>query len=85
MSGRWDMEEFCLASGWAVIDAGNRVQVAEGAGKGLVKHSGDSCEARVNSRRSRVRQILIQDASGNLTELFEPLAAYHERSLRAAG
>ena len=27
-----------------------------------------------------VRQILIQDPSGNLTELFEPLAAYHERS-----
>ena len=28
-----------------------------------------------------IRQILIQDPSGNLTEeLFEPLAAYHERS-----
>ena len=27
-----------------------------------------------------VRQILVQDPSGNLTELFEPLAAYHERS-----
>jgi catechol 2,3-dioxygenase-like lactoylglutathione lyase family enzyme len=26
-----------------------------------------------------VRQILIQDPSGNLTELFEPMAAYHER------
>ena len=26
-----------------------------------------------------VRQILIQDPSGNLVELFEPLAAYHER------
>jgi len=32
-----------------------------------------------------VRQILIQDPSGNLTELFEPLAAYHERAPRAAG
>ena len=32
-----------------------------------------------------VRQILIQDPSGNLTELFEPLAAYHERSPRPAG
>ena len=32
-----------------------------------------------------VRQILIQDPSGNLTELFEPLAAYHERPPRAAG
>ena len=29
-----------------------------------------------------VRQILIQDPSGNLTELFEPLAAYHERPPR---
>jgi len=27
-----------------------------------------------------VRQILIQDPSGNIVELFEPLAAYHERS-----
>lgn len=27
-----------------------------------------------------VRQILVEDPSGNLTELFEPLAAYHERS-----
>jgi catechol 2,3-dioxygenase-like lactoylglutathione lyase family enzyme len=32
-----------------------------------------------------VRQILIQDPSGNLTELFEPLAAYHERSPQPAG
>jgi catechol 2,3-dioxygenase-like lactoylglutathione lyase family enzyme len=32
-----------------------------------------------------VRQILIQDPSGNLTELFEPLAAYHERSPHGAG
>ena len=32
-----------------------------------------------------VRQILVQDPSGNLTELFEPLAAYHERPPRAAG
>jgi hypothetical protein len=32
-----------------------------------------------------VRQILIQDPSGNLTELFEPLAAYHERSPGAVG
>jgi catechol 2,3-dioxygenase-like lactoylglutathione lyase family enzyme len=31
-----------------------------------------------------VRQILIQDPSGNLIELFEPLAAYHERPPRAA-
>ena len=31
-----------------------------------------------------VRQILIQDPSGNLTELFEPLAAYHERSPQPA-
>ena len=27
-----------------------------------------------------VRQILIEDPSGNPIELFEPLAAYHERS-----
>jgi catechol 2,3-dioxygenase-like lactoylglutathione lyase family enzyme len=26
-----------------------------------------------------VRQILIEDPSGNLAELYEPLAAYHER------
>ena len=32
-----------------------------------------------------VRQILIQDPSGNLIELFEPLAAYHERPPQAAG
>jgi catechol 2,3-dioxygenase-like lactoylglutathione lyase family enzyme len=32
-----------------------------------------------------VRQILIQDPSGNLTELFEPLAAYHERPPQPAG
>ena len=32
-----------------------------------------------------VRQVLIRDPSGNLTELFEPLAAYHERPPRAAG
>ncbi len=32
-----------------------------------------------------LRQILIQDPSGNLTELFEPLAAYHERTPRTAG
>jgi catechol 2,3-dioxygenase-like lactoylglutathione lyase family enzyme len=32
-----------------------------------------------------VRQILIQDPSGNLTELFEPLAAYHERPGQPAG
>ena len=31
-----------------------------------------------------VRQILIQDPSGNLTELSEPLAAYHERPAGAA-
>ena len=31
-----------------------------------------------------VRQILIQDPSGNLTELSEPLAAYHERPPGAA-
>ena len=30
-----------------------------------------------------VRQILIQDPSGNLTELSEPLAAYHERPPRS--
>jgi catechol 2,3-dioxygenase-like lactoylglutathione lyase family enzyme len=29
-----------------------------------------------------VRQILIEDPSGNLAELFEPLAAYHERTPR---
>ena len=27
-----------------------------------------------------VRQILIEDPSGNPVELFEPLAAYHERA-----
>jgi catechol 2,3-dioxygenase-like lactoylglutathione lyase family enzyme len=27
-----------------------------------------------------VKQILLQDPAGNLVELFEPLAAYHERS-----
>jgi len=27
-----------------------------------------------------VKQILLQDPAGNLIELFEPLAAYHERS-----
>ena len=32
-----------------------------------------------------VRQILIQDPSGNLTELFEPLAAYHERPPQPVG
>ena len=32
-----------------------------------------------------VRQILIQDPSGNLVELFEPLAAYHERPPQAGG
>lgn len=32
-----------------------------------------------------VRQILVQDPSGNLTELFEPFAAYHERPPHAAG
>jgi hypothetical protein len=32
-----------------------------------------------------VRQILLQDPSGNPIELFEPLAAYHERTPRAAG
>jgi catechol 2,3-dioxygenase-like lactoylglutathione lyase family enzyme len=32
-----------------------------------------------------VRQILIQDPSGNLTELFEPLAAYHDRPPQPAG
>ena len=32
-----------------------------------------------------VRQILIQDPSGNLIELFEPLAAYRERPPQAAG
>ena len=26
-----------------------------------------------------VKQILLQDPAGNLVELFEPLAAYHER------
>jgi len=31
-----------------------------------------------------VRQILIQDPSGNLTELFEPLTAYHDRPPREA-
>jgi catechol 2,3-dioxygenase-like lactoylglutathione lyase family enzyme len=32
-----------------------------------------------------VRQILIEDPSGNLTELFEPLAGYHERPPSTAG
>ena len=32
-----------------------------------------------------VRQILIQDPAGNLVELFEPLAAYHERPSQPAG
>lgn len=32
-----------------------------------------------------VRQILIEDPSGNPIELFEPLAAYHERPPRAGG
>lgn len=32
-----------------------------------------------------VRQVLIEDPSGNLTELFEPLAAYHERPSQPAG
>jgi catechol 2,3-dioxygenase-like lactoylglutathione lyase family enzyme len=32
-----------------------------------------------------VRQILIEDPSGNLIELFEPLAVYHERPPRAVG
>lgn len=32
-----------------------------------------------------VRQILIQDPSGNLVELFEPLAAYHERAPGVVG
>lgn len=27
-----------------------------------------------------VKQILLQDPAGNLIELFEPLAAYHERA-----
>ena len=27
-----------------------------------------------------VRQVLIEDPSGNLVELFEPMAGYHERS-----
>lgn len=27
-----------------------------------------------------VRQVLLSDPSGNLVELYEPLAAYHERS-----
>jgi catechol 2,3-dioxygenase-like lactoylglutathione lyase family enzyme len=26
-----------------------------------------------------VKQILLQDPAGNLIELFQPLAAYHER------
>ena len=30
-----------------------------------------------------VRQALLRDPSGNLVELFEPLAAYHERPLDA--
>jgi catechol 2,3-dioxygenase-like lactoylglutathione lyase family enzyme len=29
-----------------------------------------------------VRQALLEDPSGNLVELFEPLAGYHERSPR---
>jgi catechol 2,3-dioxygenase-like lactoylglutathione lyase family enzyme len=32
-----------------------------------------------------VRQVLIEDPSGNLTELFEPPAAYHERPSQTAG
>src|SRR5690348_15143431 len=32
-----------------------------------------------------VRQILIEDPSGNPVELFEPLAAYHERPAQAGG
>ena len=30
-----------------------------------------------------VKQILLQDPDGNLIELFEPLAAYHERAASA--
>jgi catechol 2,3-dioxygenase-like lactoylglutathione lyase family enzyme len=30
-----------------------------------------------------VRQALLEDPSGNLVELFEPLAGYHERAPRA--
>jgi hypothetical protein len=29
-----------------------------------------------------VRQALLEDPSGNLVELFEPLAGYHERAPR---
>jgi catechol 2,3-dioxygenase-like lactoylglutathione lyase family enzyme len=30
-----------------------------------------------------VKQILVEDPSGNLVELFEPLAGYHERPSRS--
>ena len=32
-----------------------------------------------------VKQILLQDPAGNLIELFQPLAAYHERPQPTAG
>jgi len=32
-----------------------------------------------------VRQIVLQDPSGNLVELFEPVAGYHERARGPAG
>jgi predicted enzyme related to lactoylglutathione lyase len=32
-----------------------------------------------------VRQAVLQDPAGNLIELFEPLAGYHERAPENAG
>jgi catechol 2,3-dioxygenase-like lactoylglutathione lyase family enzyme len=32
-----------------------------------------------------VKQILLEDPGGNLIELFEPLASYHERAAETAG
>ena len=32
-----------------------------------------------------VRQALVEDPSGNLVELYEPTAGYHERALPARG
>jgi catechol 2,3-dioxygenase-like lactoylglutathione lyase family enzyme len=32
-----------------------------------------------------VRQVLLHDPAGNLVELFEPAAGYHERTPQTAG